>query len=376
MKTLLFIATASAIVIAMPATAQTMDHSNMPGMKMPAKPGPKPAVKPEPKPAPTSPKPALAQSTPAGDPYCPTEHAELGHCTPSTATAPAPTPPDPHAGHDMSAMPGMTASDVETPGTAVQEHGIGGTALPPGNAPAPAAPEPSYADRVWGREAMIGARDTLRREHGGGTFSQIMFNLAEYQVRDGRDGFRWVGEGWFGGDINRLVVKSEGAGSFGEGIEHAEIQALYSRAIGPYFDLQAGVRHDFKPNPSRTYATVGFEGLAPYWFEVEGALFLSDKGDLLARFGASYDQRITQRLILQPRAEFNLAAQDVPENGIGSGLSDIELGLRLRYEVAREFAPYVGISWDRKVGNTADFARAAGEDPSSASLVFGVRAWF
>ena len=289
----------------------------------------------------------------------------IAFAMPATAQTP---PPDPHAGHAMPAMPDMAASG--------QEHGVGGTGLPAGNAPAPAPPEPNYADRVWGGEAMAGARDTLRREHGGGTFSQIMFNLAEYQVRAGRDGFRWDGEGWFGGDINRLVVKSEGAGGFGEGIDHAEIQALYSRAIGPYFDLRAGVRQDFKPHPSRTYATIGIEGLAPYWFEVEGALFLSDKGDLLARFGASYDQRITQRLILQPRAEFNLAAQAVPENGIGSGLSDIELGLRLRYEVAREFAPYVGISWDRKVGDTADFARAAGEDPSSTSFVLGLRAWF
>jgi len=289
----------------------------------------------------------------------------MGHCTPAP---PAPAQADPHAGHDMSAMPGMPA-DVGSMAT-------GGTALPAGDAPAPAAPEPDYADRIWGRAAMMPARDTLRSEHGGGAFSQIMFNLAEYQVRDGRDGFRWDGEGWFGGDINRLVVKSEGSGGFGEGVDDAEIQALYSRAIGPYFNLQAGVRYDFKPNPSRTYATVGFEGLAPYWFEVEGALFLSDKGDVLGRLEGYYDQRITQRLILQPRAEINLAAQDVPENGIGSGLSDIELGLRLRYEVKREFAPYVGISYDRKIGDSARFARADDEDVGSVSFVAGVRTWF
>jgi copper resistance protein B len=170
--------------------------------------------------------------------------------------------------------------------------------------------------------------------------------------------------------------QDRGSGAFGEGVEDAEIQALYSRAIGPYFNLQAGIRYDFKPNPSRTYATIGFEGLAPYWFEVEGAVFLSDKGDVLGRLEGYYDQRITQRLILQPRAELNLAAQDVPENGIGSGLSDIELGLRLRYEITRQFAPYVGVSWDRKLGDTADFARAAGEDPSTTSLVAGIRLWF
>ena len=159
-------------------------------------------------------------------------------------------------------------------------------------------------------------------------------------------------------------------------MESAEIQALYSRAIGPYFNLQAGIRHDFQPSPTRTYATVGFEGLAPGMFEVEGALFLSNKGDLLGRLEGYYDQRITQRFILQPRAEANFAAQDVPENRIGSGLSNIELGLRLRYEIKREFAPYIGVSWDRQVGDTARFARAAGENPSSTSFVAGIRVWF
>ena len=154
------------------------------------------------------------------------------------------------------------------------------------------------------------------------------------------------------------------------------MQALYSRAVGPYFNLQAGVRHDFQPTPNRTYATIGFEGLAPYMFEVEGAVFLSNKGDLLGRLEGYYDQRITQRLILQPRAELNFAAQDVPENRIGSGLSNAELGLRLRYEIRREFAPYIGVSWDRKVGDTARFSRAAGDDATAKSIVAGVRVWF
>ncbi|MDP3675680.1 MAG: copper resistance protein B [Novosphingobium sp.] len=385
---------ASLLGLSAPAWAQTMDHSAMPGMQMPASPAPTPApatdpdclpehaamghctpkvAQPAPAPvsAPVDPHAGHAAPAPraappaAASPSCPPEHAAMGHCTATPAAPADASKPDDMAampGHDMSAMPGDAAA--------------GGTALPAGDAPAPAAPEPTYADRIWGRDAMVGARRTLRREHGGGTFSLIMFNLAEVQLREGRDGYRWDGEGWFGGDINRLVIKSEGSGSFGEGPDDAEVQALYSRAIGPYFNLHAGLRHDFTPNPSRTYATVGFEGLAPYWFEVEGALFLSDKGDVLGRLEGYYDQRITQRLILQPRAELNLAAQDVPENGIGAGLSDIELGLRLRYEIAREFAPYVGVSWDRKLGDTADFARAAGEDPSSTSVVLGIRAWF
>lgn len=370
MKVLLLMAGGSLLALVAPAMAQTMDHGQM--NMAPA-------------------KPAMQEQT-----DCPPEHAAMGHCTPTPASKnpppqPADTPPvDPHAGHDSSATPksepaaarkqdSHAGHDMSTMGQTGQEmpgHGTGGTSLAPGDAPAPAASEPNYADTVWGEAAMAGSRQQLRQEHGGGMFSQVMFNLAEYQVHNGRDGFRWDGEGWFGGDINRLVVKSEGSGAFGEGVEDAEIQALYARAIGPYFNLQAGIRYDIKPDPSRTYATIGFEGLAPYWFEVEGALFVSDKGDVLGRVEGYYDQRITQRWILQPRAELNFAAQDVPETGIGSGLSDVELGLRLRYEIAREFAPYIGVSWDRRIGDTARFARAGGEDVEATSFVVGARAWF
>jgi copper resistance protein B len=121
---------------------------------------------------------------------------------------------------------------------------------------------------------------------------------------------------------------------------------------------------------------LGIEGLAPYWFEAEGTLFLSNKGDLLARAEGYYDQRITQDLVLQPRAELNFALQNIPENAIGSGLSTAEIGLRLRYERIREFAPYVGVSWERKLGRTADLARMRGEDTGGAHFVLGVRAWF
>ena len=286
------------------------------------------------------------------DPDCSPEHAKMGHCTPKVA--------DP-----MASMEGMAAASSAS-----------GTDLPPGDAVAPAPPADWYADRIYPEGEMEHSRHEMMKENGAQTIAFISFNLAEYQARKGRDGFRWDGEAWYGGDINRLTVKSEGEGVFGEGIESAEVQALYSRAIGPYFNAQAGIRQDLGPGPDRTYATIGFEGLAPYWFEVEGALFLSNKGDLLARLEGYYDQRITQKLILQPMAEMNFALQDVPETGVGSGLSDVELGLRLRYEVVKEFAPYVGVEWARKVGDTARFARAAGEDPSGVSFVMGVRAWF
>ncbi len=250
----------------------------------------------------------------------------------------------------------------------------GGTAQAAGDAPAPAPPRDRAADAFYDPAAMAAAERAMRTEHGGMQLGQVIFNLAEVQLRKGRDAYRWDGEGWFGGDINRLVVKSEGEGVF-RGAATAEVQALYARAIDPYWNLQAGVRQDLGGG-SRTYATIGVEGLAPYWFDVEGALFLSDKGDVLGRVEAWYDQRLTQRAFLQPRIELNLAAQDVAGSGMGAGLSQAELGLRLRYEIAREFAPYVGVSWERRYGATARFARAEGEGTGGFALALGVRTWF
>ena len=263
-------------------------------------------------------------------------------------------------------MPGMTVPALEQ----------AGTALPAGDAAPPPVPTDHYADRFFPATEMARTRHAAMREQGGQTLYKVMFNLFEYQARRGRDGYRWDGQAWLGGDINRLTLKTEGEGALREGVGSAEVQALYSRAVGPYFNLQGGVRHDFRPGRPTTYATVGFEGLAPYWFEVEGAAFLSDKGNLLGRLEGYYDQRITQRLVLQPRVELNLSAQDVPENRIGSGLTNAELGLRLRYEIERQFAPYIGVSYDRKFGDTARFARASGERAQATSLVAGIRFWF
>ncbi len=290
-------------------------------------------------------------------------------------TAPA---AEPHAGHDMSQMPGATDLHAghDMSATTITGQPQVGTDLPAGNAPAP-APQPGLAAvRYWGAEAMEKADRDLRREHGGMTYPVVMLNIAEYQARRGRNGYRWDGEASYGGDITRLTLKSEGEGSLDQRLEQAEIQALYSRALDPYWNLQVGVRHDIKPNPSRTYATVGIEGLAPYWFEVEGALFLSNKGDVSARAEAYYDQRITQDFVLQPRVEANVAAQDVPELGMGFGLVDIEIGLRLRYERKREFSPYIGVSWERQFGHTARYSTARGDGTGGFSFVAGVRAWF
>lgn len=244
-----------------------------------------------------------------------------------------------------------------------------------GNEPPPAAPTDHAAERFYSAEEMAAARGQLRREHGGVIVSNVMVDLAELQFSDDETTFRWEGEGWIGGDLNRFVLKTEGeAGE--DDVESAEVQALYSRAIGPYFDVQAGVRYDIEPSPNRAYAVLGFEGVAPYWFETTGALFLSDEGELSARFEGSYDARLTQRVILQPRAEINLSADDIPELGVGAGVTDVELGMRLRYDITRNFAPYVGVTYEAKLGDTADYASAAGEDESDTRFVLGVRARF
>ena len=188
-------------------------------------------------------------------------------------------------------------------------------------------------------------------------------------------------EGFYriGTDYTRLWLKGEGEGLVSEGMGEAEVQALYSRLISPYFEAQAGVRLDTEFGEgdlrARPQLVVGLEGLAPYWFEVEPALFLSAAGDLSARLEGSYDLLITQRLVLQPEAEVNLALQKVEDWGVGSGLNNIEAGLRLRYEIKREIAPYIGVSWLNRFGSAEDFARSEGASGSQVRLVFGVRLW-
>lgn len=235
----------------------------------------------------------------------------------------------------------------------------------------------SQAEAYWDKNEFKASQDVLKKEHGGGTNYMILADRFEYQSGEGSPALLLEGQGWWGTDENRLWIKSEidydlDAGSF----EEAELQALWSRPIARYFDVQAGVRHDFEPGPSRTYAVAGIQGLAPYWFEVDGAVFLSEEGDLSARLEAEYEFLLTQRLALQPRTELNFAAEDVPELETGAGLSTAELGLRLRYEFDRQFAPYVGVNWKASTGETADFARARGEDTETLSFVTGIRLWF
>jgi copper resistance protein B len=223
---------------------------------------------------------------------------------------------------------------------------------------------------------MRPSRRELIRSHGRMVTSRFRAERLEVGFSDGEQGYAWEADFFTGEPLDRLWIKTEGEGAFGGELEHGEVQALWGHAISPFLDLQAGLRYDFARDPQRAHLVLGIQGLAPNWIEVDAAAFLSDEGELTARIEAEYDLRITQRLILQPQVEFELSAQDIPELGIGAGLSTTEAGLRLRYEIEPEFAPYVGVEWQQAYGQTADFREAAGEDAGSLRLVAGIRIWF
>ncbi len=206
--------------------------------------------------------------------------------------------------------------------------------------------------------------------------TKFVLDRLENRRDDGEDLRVWEAQLNVRSDYQGMALKIDGERPEGGPTESAEYQLLYQRLVSEFFDAQFGVRYDDRPEPSRTYAVAGLQGLAPYWFEIDTNLYLSDEGDVSASFEAEYDLLLTQRLVLQPAAELNIAFSDDQEIGVGSGLSSAELGLRLRYELHRKFAPYVGVNWEKKFGDTADFARDDGEDTESTTFLLGVSAWF
>jgi len=211
--------------------------------------------------------------------------------------------------------------------------------------------------------------------HDSAIHSMLLINQLEWQGADDGSALNWDIKGWAGGDIDRLWLRSEGERSAGR-TDSAEAQVLWGHAISPWWDLVGGVRQDFKPGHSQSWAAFGIQGMALYNFEAEATLFVGESGRTAARLEGDYDILLTNRLILQPTAELNFYAQNDPQRRVGSGLAESELGLRLRYEVRREFAPYVGVSWNRTYGQTAQYARAEDEDVSQLRWLVGVRLWF
>jgi copper resistance protein B len=206
--------------------------------------------------------------------------------------------------------------------------------------------------------------------------AHVLFNQLEGRFGGSNPEFRWEGQGWVGSDYDKLWIKSEGT-LLGNGtLDDGQHQFLYDRAITTFFDLQGGLRSDIDSRPTRNWAAFGIQGLAPYFFDLELTGYVSGQGHLAAKLEASYDLMLTQRLILQPQIELNLYSKADPVRMVGPGFSDIDTGLRLRYEFSRKFAPYLGVVYAGKFGQSADFARRAGESTGGVRFVAGLRLWF
>jgi copper resistance protein B len=207
-----------------------------------------------------------------------------------------------------------------------------------------------------------------------GTLGKLLIDQFEWRQGDGTDGPAWDAQAWYGTDYNKLWFKTEGV-RVGDVTEDARAELLWDRIFSRWWSLQAGARRDFGNGPPRDWLALGVAGLAPYFFSIEATAYVGDAGRTAARFSAQYELLFTQRLVLQPTLEVNAYGKDDAERHIGAGFSELQLGLRLRYEIRREFAPYVGVAWLRSLGKTAELVRDAGEEPSVLQIAVGVRFW-
>lgn len=338
-RSLFYVTTVLWLALSSSAYAQEGSHEghDMPGMSAPSAPATTPA--------PTSPSPAPSQTPPHSmDRMSP----EQGMDKPRPKGQGGPAMP---SGHDMN-MPGMEMGPMQ------------------GGRPPPNARDPdAYAEGLEhsDMQGMEMADDA--------TFFQVLAEQLEVARSNGENGFNWEAEAWYGDDYNKLWLKSEGDGRTGD-LESTRSEALWDRIFATFWSTQLGLRHDTGPGDAQDWLAVGVQGLAPYWFHTEATAYLGESGALAARVEVRYELLFTQRLILQPTLEANLYSEDDAERRIGAGLSAAEAGLRLRYEITRQFAPYVGVAWGRRFGKTADFARRAGEEASDTEAVAGFRLWF
>ena len=244
-----------------------------------------------------------------------------------------------------------------------------------GSAPADARDPHAYSDGYTlteGPYAQPGPRQLkLADEHA---FWSVLGDRLEYQ--EDSDSTVYDVQAWYGTTYNRFVIKAEGDIADGT-LEERSTDLLWGHALNAYFDTQLGVRLDqYNEGKDRQWLAIGIQGLAPYWFELDVTAYVGDDGRTALSAEAEYELLLTQRLILQPRAELNLYGKDDLDNRLGEGLSDLAVGLRLRYEFSRQFAPYIGVEWTDTYGDTADYRRAAGEDTSGTQFVAGLRFWF
>ena len=212
--------------------------------------------------------------------------------------------------------------------------------------------------------------------HGSTLHSLVLFNRLEAWDADPGTGQAWEAQAWIGGDINRLWLRSKGERERGS-TSASNLEVLYGRSVSPWWDVVAGIRHDFTPGTSQSWAAFGLQGMAPYMFEISATAYLGESGQVAANLEVEYELLLTNRLILQPVLEFDFNSKDDPSRQVGSGLGKAEAGLRLRYELSnRRLAPYVGIAHERMFGRTADLHRAHGEGVRDTRVVAGIRFWF
>ena len=255
------------------------------------------------------------------------------------------------ATHDMASMPGMAMGPMQG-----------------GSAPSDAR-SGDYSDGV-----AASPTHGLHMHGSAPTGMLLVDQLEAFHGRDG-NGQSWEAEGWYGSDADKWWLRSEGERGGGK-LEDGEVEALWNHTVSTFWSTQLGARHDFGAGPKREWAAFGVQGLAPYWFEIEATAYAGPPGRTAARLRADYEMLFTQRLILQPELEVNFHGKSDPARGIGDGLTDAKLGLRLRYEIRRELAPYIGVVWSRRFGATADFARDEHQAVFDQQWVAGVRIWF
>lgn len=205
--------------------------------------------------------------------------------------------------------------------------------------------------------------------------AKVMLDKIEIRSTAGSDPLMVDAETWIGYDLNKFWIKAELERVDGE-LKESQWQFLYSKAVTPYWDMQMGWRHDAKPSPSRDWLALSMKGVTPYFFTVDAGVFIGDSGQIAVVLDAEYDALITQKLILSPEIDISAYSENDVALNIGSGLSSMDFSLRLRYEMRREFAPYIGLNWSKKWGETADLVEAAGEDADDMHWVAGIRSWF
>jgi len=279
-------------------------------------------------------------------------------------SAPALAQGDPHAGHGQEKPAPAASARPSSEGTHDHAKTDGTRDLPP------------FIPRLTDDDRKAAFPDVEGHSMRGNAVNYfVLFDQLEWQAGKGANGANLDSRGWIGRDRDRLWFRAEAEGEGGR-VGEAQAHVIYGRQFSRWWDLVAGIRQDFEPGSAQTWAAFGVQGLAPYWFEVEATAYVGASGRTHFRFETEYELLVTNRLVLQPLVEVEIYGKADPERGIGAGLSTTDTGFRVRYEWHREFAPYMGVTWDRRWGQTADFAEAAGEDTGGARFVAGLRLWF